>query len=188
MLRSAPIPNWKVLAAKLRIIHQGQDFDSWWVISCLLTGMIGLLTGLAEKSDMSLIITMLERSILRITHLQVKFTCHCLTFILSTDYGHPERAFFQRFETFGLGQTNWAEIFWDIGVFSAKLQALFWHFESLLHGKMYLVLFPTKKFSENSSKKPNLAFYQKMTCLSSLKTKLYWTRKVFNHLLDRWWC
>jgi hypothetical protein len=23
-----------------------------------------------------------------------------------TDYGHPERAFFQKFETFGLGQTN----------------------------------------------------------------------------------
>ena len=26
------------------------------------------------------------------------------------DNGHPERAFFQKFETFGLGQTNWAEI------------------------------------------------------------------------------
>ena len=26
------------------------------------------------------------------------------------DYGHPERAFFQKLETFGLGQTNWAEI------------------------------------------------------------------------------
>ena len=29
----------------------------------------------------------------------------------STDYGHPERTFFQKFETFGLGQTNWAEKF-----------------------------------------------------------------------------
>jgi hypothetical protein len=28
----------------------------------------------------------------------------------TTDYGHPERAFFQKLETFGLGQTNWAEI------------------------------------------------------------------------------
>ena len=28
----------------------------------------------------------------------------------STDNEHPERAFFQKFETFGLGQTNWAEI------------------------------------------------------------------------------
>ena len=28
---------------------------------------------------------------------------------LSTDYGHPERAFFQKSQTFGLGQTNWAE-------------------------------------------------------------------------------
>ena len=27
-----------------------------------------------------------------------------------TDNGHPERAFFQKFETFGLGQTNWAGI------------------------------------------------------------------------------
>ena len=25
----------------------------------------------------------------------------------NTDYGHPERAFFQKFEIFGLGQTNW---------------------------------------------------------------------------------
>ena len=32
----------------------------------------------------------------------------------STDYGHPDRAFFQKFETFGLGQTNWAEILWGI--------------------------------------------------------------------------
>ena len=28
---------------------------------------------------------------------------------MGTDYGHPERAFFQKFEIFGLGQTNWAE-------------------------------------------------------------------------------
>ena len=27
-----------------------------------------------------------------------------------TDCGHPERAFFQKLETFGLGLTNWAEI------------------------------------------------------------------------------
>ena len=32
----------------------------------------------------------------------------------NTDNGHPERAFFQKFETFGLGQTNWAEILWGI--------------------------------------------------------------------------
>ena len=31
-----------------------------------------------------------------------------------TDYGHPDRAFFQKFETFGLGQTNWADILWGI--------------------------------------------------------------------------
>ena len=37
----------------------------------------------------------------------------CLV-VMDTDYGHPERAFFQKFETFGLGQTNWAEILWGI--------------------------------------------------------------------------
>ena len=30
---------------------------------------------------------------------------------LCTNYGHPERAFFQKFQTFGLGQTNWADLF-----------------------------------------------------------------------------
>ena len=34
--------------------------------------------------------------------------------ILPTDYGHPERALFQKLETFGLGQTDWAEILWGI--------------------------------------------------------------------------
>ena len=34
--------------------------------------------------------------------------------IVHTDYGHPERAFFQKLETFGLGQTNWAGILWGI--------------------------------------------------------------------------
>ena len=33
---------------------------------------------------------------------------------MTTDYGHPERAFFQKLETFGLGHTNWAEILWGI--------------------------------------------------------------------------
>ena len=30
--------------------------------------------------------------------------------VKNTDYGHPEGAFFKKFVTFGLGQTNWAEI------------------------------------------------------------------------------
>ena len=37
-----------------------------------------------------------------------------------TDNGHPERAFFQKFETFGLGQTNWAEILGGILVISSQ--------------------------------------------------------------------
>ena len=37
-----------------------------------------------------------------------------------TDNGHPERAFFQKFESFGLGQTNWAEIFGCILIISSQ--------------------------------------------------------------------
>ena len=38
----------------------------------------------------------------------------------TTDNGHPERAFFQKLETFGLGQTNWAEILGDILAISSQ--------------------------------------------------------------------
>ena len=41
-------------------------------------------------------------------------------YIASTDNGHPERAFFQKFETFGLGQTNWAEILGGILAISSQ--------------------------------------------------------------------
>jgi hypothetical protein len=37
-----------------------------------------------------------------------------------TDNGHPERAFFQKFKTFGLGQTNWAEILGGILAISSQ--------------------------------------------------------------------
>ena len=56
--------------------------------------------------------------------------------LLDTDNGHPERAFFQKFESFGLGQTSWAEFWGAFWLFSAKLLALFWHCESLVHGKV----------------------------------------------------
>ena len=39
--------------------------------------------------------------------------------------GHPERAFFQKFETFGLGQTNWADFFGGIlGIFSQTISTI----------------------------------------------------------------
>ena len=40
--------------------------------------------------------------------------------VLCTENGHPERAFFQKFETFGLGQTNWAEIWGGILAISSQ--------------------------------------------------------------------
>ena len=40
--------------------------------------------------------------------------------VLTTDYGHSERAFFQKLETFELGQTNWAEILGGILAISSQ--------------------------------------------------------------------
>ena len=42
------------------------------------------------------------------------------TFVTATDNGHPERAFFQKFESFGLRQTNWAEILGGIFAISSQ--------------------------------------------------------------------
>ena len=71
-------------------------------------------------------------------HTKKDFVAHFFCFknmVTIRDYG--------KFETFGLGQTNWVEAF---GVFLPKLLALFWHCESLVHGKMYLVSLSTKNF------------------------------------------
>ena len=37
-----------------------------------------------------------------------------LSFVPTTDYGHPKKVFIQKSQTFGFGQTNWAENFWGI--------------------------------------------------------------------------
>jgi hypothetical protein len=46
--------------------------------------------------------------------------------VLTMDYGHPKRAFFRKSQTFGLGQTNWAENFWGIwGIFGQFISTHF---------------------------------------------------------------
>ena len=54
--------------------------------------------------------------------------------------------FFKNSKLLGLGRQIGLKFFEAFGVFSAKLLALFWHCESLVHGKMYLAVFPTKNF------------------------------------------
>ena len=44
---------------------------------------------------------------------------------MSTDYGHPERAFFKNFELLGLGRHFGMNFFETIGVFSAGLGHVF---------------------------------------------------------------
>ena len=73
----------------------------------------------------------------------------------STDYGHPERAFFQNFWTFWLGQTFWAEIFWGIwGIFGQNIST---HFGTVSFLSMFSItqllflqktkpLYPTPKY------------------------------------------
>ena len=54
--------------------------------------------------------------------------------------------FFKNPKLLGLDRQIGLNFFEAFGIFSAKLSALFWHCETLVHGKMYLVVFPTKNF------------------------------------------
>ena len=62
----------------------------------------------------------------------------------TTDYGHPERAFFENPKLLGLGRQIGPKILGVFGVFSSKLQHPSWHCESLFHGFEHLVVFSTK--------------------------------------------
>jgi hypothetical protein len=67
--------------------------------------------------------------------------------LVATDYGHLERPFFQKSQTFGLGLTNWAEKFWGIwGIFGR-----FWYYGSLSMFSISQPLFlqKTKPFYAN---------------------------------------
>ena len=45
--------------------------------------------------------------------------------VKNTDYGHPDGAFFQKFETFELEQTNWVENFRGIwGIFGQTISTV----------------------------------------------------------------
>ena len=72
----------------------------------------------------------------------VTFFC-CIIF--SADYGHPERAFFQKSRTFGLGQTSWAEMFLrHLGYFWSDYQYPFWYCDILVKVFHYSTIISTK--------------------------------------------
>ena len=50
--------------------------------------------------------------------------------------------FFKNPKLLGLVRQIGLKFFEAFGVFAAKVSALFWHCQSLVHGKMYLGLFP----------------------------------------------
>jgi hypothetical protein len=50
---------------------------------------------------------------------------------LTTKYGYPERAFFQKSWTFGLGQTFWAKIWGIWGIFGMTISTYFGTVSSL---------------------------------------------------------
>ena len=59
---------------------------------------------------------------------------------LFMDYGHPEIFFFKS-QTFGSGQTFWAETFWGIlGIFNP-----FWYCKFFVHDFHYSTIISTKK-------------------------------------------
>jgi hypothetical protein len=52
--------------------------------------------------------------------------CTEVMIILSTDYGRPMKPFSLKSQTFGLGQTNWADKFWGIwGIFGRIISTHF---------------------------------------------------------------
>ena len=53
-----------------------------------------------------------------------------------TDNGHPERAFFKNLKLLGLGKQIGLKFWGSFWLFPAKLLTLFWHCESLVHGKV----------------------------------------------------
>ena len=57
-----------------------------------------------------------------------------------TDYGHPERAFFRKSQTFGLGQTNWADKFW--GIWGISGQTISTHFSTVSPLYMFSIIQP----------------------------------------------
>ena len=57
----------------------------------------------------------------------------------------PRESFFKNPKLLDLGKHFGLKFIEAFGIFSAKLSPLFWHCESLVHGKMYLVVFSTKK-------------------------------------------
>ena len=60
----------------------------------------------------------------------------------TTEYGHPERAFFRKPQTFGLGQTNWAENFGGIwGIFGRFIGTHFGTVSPLFMFSIYQPLF-----------------------------------------------
>ena len=45
--------------------------------------------------------------------------------VFNTDYGHPKRVFFQKFQTFGFGKTFWADFFGGIwGIFGQTISTI----------------------------------------------------------------
>ena len=63
-----------------------------------------------------------------------------------------QRAFCRKSQSFGLGQTNLAEVWMAFGVFPTKLEHPSWHCELLIHGP-----FIQKFFQAN--KRPHINFY-----------------------------
>ena len=67
-------------------------------------------------------------------------------------------------------------IFEVFGGFSDKLSALFWHCESLVHGKMYLVIFPTKTLGFRSKYGIGRKEFRKESshfCRQTLKLRIF---------------
>ena len=67
----------------------------------------------------------------------------CSSMPLRTDFGHPDRAFFPKSQTFGLGQTNWAKNFRNFGgIWGIFGQTINTHFGTVSPLSMFSIIQP----------------------------------------------
>jgi hypothetical protein len=110
-----------------------------------------------------------------------------------TDYGHPERAFFKNPKLLGLGRQIGLKFFEAFRVFSAKLSALFWHCESLVHRKCIWFFFLQKTLvfrskTYNSQITPKYDIGRKEFGKEPSHFRLRWSQSwsTLSHLIHFW--
>jgi hypothetical protein len=94
-------------------------------------------------------------------------------FIYARTTDTQRELFFKNSKLLGLGRQICLKFFEAFGVFSDKILALFWYCESLVHGKMQLVLFPAKTLVFRSKTYNSQMLQNKILVVKNLEKSLH---------------